>query len=340
MPTIFHEDESYYAKGEGGILKRAVYAASRVLITPDYPGHNAINASEILGRGVAQSILAAYYPSQDRTLGALAVNYGYAVGRDALPMSFASSGPTSRHTGSIGIRNLYSTVQTMNREHIRARIEEIGIIAGVRVSNPEYARYAAETLHHAGIPIVEITMTVPDATQVISHIAKSLPRMIVGGGTVLDAETARRCLDAGAKFLTSPGLVMEVVEAAIKHNVVVFPGALTPTEVIAAWKTGADFVKIFPCSQVGGPAYIRSLKVPFPDIPLIASGGVNQHSAANFILAGASVLGIGNELIPQEALQRKQEEQIQELSRRFLHIVKSTRAQIKSARNPHEDQLR
>lgn len=225
----------------------------------------------------------------------------------------------------------------MNREHIRARIEEVGIIPGVRVSNPEYARYAAETLYNARIPIVEITMTVPDATQVISHIAKNLPHMIVGGGTVLDAETALRCLDSGAKFLTSPGLVMEVVEVALRHDTVVFPGALSPTEVMAAWKAGVDFVKIFPCSQVGGPAYIRSLKVPLPQIPLIASGGVNQHSAASFILAGASALGIGQELIPQEALRRKQEEQIQELSRRFLHIVKSTRQAAVPARNSEQD---
>ena len=227
----------------------------------------------------------------------------------------------------------------MNREHIRARIEEIGIIPGVRVSNPDYARYAAETLHHAGIPIVEITMTVPEGTHVISDIAKTFPHMIVGGGTVLDKVTALRCLDAGAKFLTSPGLVMEVVETALEHNVVVFPGALTPSEVIAAWKTGADFVKVFPCASVGGHHYIRSLKVPLPQIPLIAAGGVNQHSAANFILAGASALGIGNELIPQEALQHKQQEQIQELSRRFLHIVKSARAEMASAKNAGEDQL-
>ena len=222
---------------------------------------------------------------------------------------------------------------------MRSRIEEIGIVPGVRVSDFGYACYAAETLHHAGIPIAEITMTVPDAPQVISHIAKTLPDMIVGAGTVLDRETALRCLDAGAKFLTSPGLVMEVVEVALEHNVVVFPGALTPTEVVAAWKTGVDFVKIFPCSQVGGPVYIRSLKVPLPQIRLIASGGVNQHSAASFVLAGASALGIGNELIPHEALRRKQAEQIEELSRRFLHIIRTVRQEIASMRNVGEDRV-
>ena len=222
-------------------------------------------------------------------------------------------------------------------EDVIRRIGEIGIIPVVRASSVEEANRAVEAICSGGIPVVEITMTVPNAPQVISHIAKSLPHMIVGGGTVLDSETALRCLDAGAKFLTSPGLVMEVVEVALKQGAVVFPGVLTATEVIAAWKAGVDFVKIFPCSQVGGPAYIRSLKVPLPQIPLIASGGVNQHSAASFISAGASALGIGQELIPQEALRRKQEEQILELSRRFLHIVKSAREAAVPARNSEQD---
>lgn len=216
----------------------------------------------------------------------------------------------------------------MNREHVRARIEEIGIIPSIRVSTADYARYAAETLHRHGIPIGEVTMTVPDAIGVVGHIAKILPDMIVGSGTVLDAETARKCVDAGAKFLTSPGLVPEVVEYALKQNVVVFPGALTPTEVIAAWKTGVDFVKIFPCVSVGNHHYIKALKVPLPQVRLIASGGVTQHSAASFIQAGACALGIGSELIPPDALRRHQEEQIQELSRRFLQIVKQTREQM------------
>src|SRR5271165_7168032 len=216
----------------------------------------------------------------------------------------------------------------MNRQHVRARIEEIGIIPSVRVSSPDYARYACEALHRHGVPIAEITLTIPGAVDVIAHVAKTLPHMVVGAGTVLDAETAGRCLDAGAKFLTSPGLIVEVVEFALQREVVVFPGALTPTEVIAAWKTGADFVKVFPCAPVGNHHYIRSLKVPFPQVRLIASGGVNQHTAASFIQAGAAALGIGNELIPREALQRRQEEQIQELARRFLQIVKQTREQM------------
>jgi 2-dehydro-3-deoxyphosphogluconate aldolase/(4S)-4-hydroxy-2-oxoglutarate aldolase len=219
----------------------------------------------------------------------------------------------------------------MKKAEVRARIEEIGIIPGIRVSTPERARFAAEMVNRAGIPIVEITMTVPRALDVISHLAKTLPEMAVGAGTVLDTETAWRCLDAGATFLTSTGLVPEVVDFALKHDLVVFPGAMTPTDVIAAWKTGADFVKIFPCGPMGGPAYIRSLKLPFPQVPMIATGGVNQRTAANFILAGATALGIGAELINPEALPVMKEEQIQELARRYVGMVKAARAQ-KSAR--------
>jgi 2-dehydro-3-deoxyphosphogluconate aldolase/(4S)-4-hydroxy-2-oxoglutarate aldolase len=214
----------------------------------------------------------------------------------------------------------------MNKVEVRSRIEEIGIVPAVRVTTAEHARFAAEAVNRSGIPIAEITMTVPNAIEVISHLAKSVPEMVVGAGTVLDIETAQRCLDAGAKFLTSPGLVMEVLEFAVKNDVVVFPGALTPTEVITAWKAGADFVKIFPCAQVGGASYIRALKVPLPQIPLVASGGVNQLTAANFIRAGATALGVGAELIPHEALRIRREEQIHELARRFLNIVKGARA--------------
>ena len=220
----------------------------------------------------------------------------------------------------------------MKKSEVRAIIEDVGIIPGVRVAVPDEARFAAEAVYHAGIPIAEITMTIPNAVEVISHLSRTLPDMVVGAGTILDAETAQRCLDAGAKFLTSPGLVMEVVEFAVKKDVVVFPGALTPTEVIAAWKAGADFVKIFPCAGIGGPVYLRSLKVPLPQVSLIASGGVNQLSAFNFILSGATALGIGSELMPHEALHRRNEEQIRELARRFIGMVKKARAQQEELR--------
>jgi 2-dehydro-3-deoxyphosphogluconate aldolase/(4S)-4-hydroxy-2-oxoglutarate aldolase len=218
----------------------------------------------------------------------------------------------------------------LTKAEVRARIEEIGILPAIRVSAPERARFAVEAVNRAGIPLAEITMTIPKAIDIIYQMAKLLPDMVIGAGTVLDTETARRCVDAGARFLSSPGFVPEVVEFALKNDAVVFPGALTPTEAITAWKAGSDFVKIFPCAQVGGYVYIRTLKVPLPQIKLIASGGVNQQTAFDFILAGASALGIGGQLIPPEALSKRKEAQVQELARRFLNMVKDARAQKES----------
>jgi 2-dehydro-3-deoxyphosphogluconate aldolase / (4S)-4-hydroxy-2-oxoglutarate aldolase len=215
----------------------------------------------------------------------------------------------------------------MNRQEIRTRIEETGIIPAIRISSAEGARFAAEAVAAAGIPIVELTMTVPGALDVIADLARHSPRVMVGAGTVLDLETARACVDAGAMFLTSPGLDLALVEFALKEGVVVFPGALTPTEILTAWRAGSDFVKVFPCAEVGGANYIRAVKAPFPQVPLIAAGGVNQKTAGEFILAGASALGIGADLIPPEAIRLRQADWICELAHRFSHIVKSSRAQ-------------
>ena len=213
----------------------------------------------------------------------------------------------------------------MERNAVRTRIEEIGIFPGIRVKAADQALYAAETLYHAGIPVAEITMTVPDAIEVIRKLAQSFPEMIVGAGTVLDKDTAERCLAAGATFLTSTGFVPEVIESALKRDIVAIPGALTPTEIIAAWKAGADFVKIYPTVPVGGDMYIRSLKVPLPQVKLIAAGGVNQQNAAKFIIAGASSIGVGVELLPRDAVQRRQDHRIHELARRFLGFVAEAR---------------
>jgi 2-dehydro-3-deoxyphosphogluconate aldolase/(4S)-4-hydroxy-2-oxoglutarate aldolase len=214
----------------------------------------------------------------------------------------------------------------MNRKEVRNKIEEIGILPSVRVSSRDLAQFAAETVYSAGIPIVEITMTTPGALELISDLARRFPDLAVGAGTILDDEMARRCVDAGARFLTSPGFVPEVVAYAKKVDVVVLPGALTPSEVIAAWKAGSDFVKIFPTGQVGGTQYLRALKVPLPQIPLIASGGVNQLTATDFILAGATAIGLGGELLPKEALHLRQADRIHELAGRFLAMVKDARA--------------
>jgi 2-dehydro-3-deoxyphosphogluconate aldolase / (4S)-4-hydroxy-2-oxoglutarate aldolase len=213
----------------------------------------------------------------------------------------------------------------MTREAVRTRIQEIGVIPAIRVSSAEDALLAAEAVTGAGIPIVEVTMTVPGAVEVIASLVKSHPGLIVGAGTVWDIETAGRCLDAGAMFLTSTGLDLDVVRFAHERDTVVFPGALTPTEVMAAWKAGADFVKIFPCSHLGGPAYIKTLKQPFPKVPLIAAGGVNQQNVFEFILAGAAAVGVGGHLIPKKAIQLRQPHRIHELASRFLSAVNAAR---------------
>ena len=214
----------------------------------------------------------------------------------------------------------------MNRKAVRTLIQEIGILPSVRVNAPELAQFAAETVFAAGIPVVEITLTVPLALKLVNDLAKRYPDMAIGVGTVLEEESARRAVDAGARFLTSPGFVPEVVAYANKADVVVFPGALTPTEIIAAWKAGSDFVKIFPTTPVGGVQYVRALKVPLPQIPLIVTGGVNQLTALDFIVAGASAIGVGGELLPVEALTFRQENRIHELARRFIAMVKEGRS--------------
>ena len=214
----------------------------------------------------------------------------------------------------------------MEKHEVCAKIQEIGIVPAVRTSSREDALFAAEVVANGGIPIVEITMTVPGAIEVISHLVQNLPHVIVGAGTVLDLETARLCVDAGVRFLTCPGLDLDIVKFAAHHNLTMMAGALTPTEIVTAWKSGSDFIKVFPCAQVGGDSYIRALKGPFPKIPLIAAGGVNQQTAANFILAGAVALGIGRELIPSEAVQKRQESRIRELAHRFLNFVRSARS--------------
>ena len=218
----------------------------------------------------------------------------------------------------------------MDRQEVRRRIEEVGIIPAVRVSSTEDALFAAEAVSRGGIPIVEVTLTVPEADKVISHLIQNAPDVIVGAGGVSDITTARRCLDAGAEFLTSDGFDPEIVNFALKENTVVIPGTLTPSEVMRAWKLGPDFVKVVPCAQVGGERYIRSLKAMFPNVPLIAAGGVNQQTASGFILAGAMALGIGAELIPREAIRMRQPDRIAELARRFCGFVSSARRQAGS----------
>lgn len=219
-------------------------------------------------------------------------------------------------------------MQRMRKEEVRSRILEIGIVPVIRASSAAEGRFAAEAVSRGGLPIVEITMTVPGAVELIAELVRDLREVLVGAGTVLDADMARRCLDAGAAFLVSPGLDLETVKLAAKENIVMIAGALTPTEIMTAWKAGSDFVKIFPCGQVGGPAYIKALKGPLPQVPLIPTGGVNLETAADFISAGAAALGVGGELIKKDAVQARRADVLEDLARKFVRVVREARHQV------------
>jgi 2-dehydro-3-deoxyphosphogluconate aldolase/(4S)-4-hydroxy-2-oxoglutarate aldolase len=220
----------------------------------------------------------------------------------------------------------------MDKQKVRERILEIGIVPVVRASSAGEACIAAEAVCQGGIPVVEITMTVPGAVELIRELVKNCgSEVLIGAGTVLNAEAARRCRDAGAQFLVSPGLNLQTVAFATQEKILIMAGALTPTEVMAAWDAGADFVKVFPCGQVGGAKYIKALKGPFPQIPFIPTGGVNLNTAAEFLEAGSVALGIGGELVQADALKANKTEIIVENARKFLAIVQHTRAQMTSS---------
>ncbi len=196
----------------------------------------------------------------------------------------------------------------------------------VRASSAKQAMLAAEAVCAGGIPIVEVTMTVPGAIEVIAELSKNMgSEVLIGAGTVLDAATAQRCIDAGAEFVVSPGFDLETVRSVNRAGKLMMAGALTPSEVIAAWKAGSDFVKIFPCGAVGGAKYIKALKGPLPQIPMIPTGGVNLTTAADFILAGAAALGIGGELVSASALESGDLAPIIEAARGFVSIVRNAR---------------
>jgi len=220
----------------------------------------------------------------------------------------------------------------LEKQKVRRRIEEIGIVPVVRASSSREACVAAEAVCKGGIPIVEITMTVPGAIGVIRELSKSCGHeVLIGAGTVLNADDARRCLDAGAEFLVSPGFNRATVEFAARESKLILAGALTPTEIIEAWTAGSDLVKVFPCGQVGGAKYIKALKGPLPQVPLVPTGGVNLSTAAEFIEAGAAALGIGGELVQVEALRSNKPELIVETARKFLEIVATTRVKLSDA---------
>jgi 2-dehydro-3-deoxyphosphogluconate aldolase/(4S)-4-hydroxy-2-oxoglutarate aldolase len=196
----------------------------------------------------------------------------------------------------------------------------------IRASSAEQAMSAIDAVCNGGISVLEVTMTVPGANKVIEDVRKTMgDDVLVGAGTVLNTEAARKSLDAGAQFLVSPGFDEPTIAFAQSKNVLMVAGALTPTEVISAWSAGADFIKIFPCSAVGGASYIKALKGPLPQIPLIPTGGVNLKTAADFIKAGSEALGIGGELILASALKAGTPQVISDLARQYLAIIQEAR---------------
>jgi 2-dehydro-3-deoxyphosphogluconate aldolase/(4S)-4-hydroxy-2-oxoglutarate aldolase len=219
----------------------------------------------------------------------------------------------------------YPIAATLTREEVCACIEDTGVLPNVITASIEDALFVANALLVAGIPAIEISMNAAEALEIVSHLVKHAPMMIVGGGSVRNAEMAGKCIDAGAKFVATDGLVTGGVERAAKNKTAIIAGGLTLTEVISAWDTGADFVKVVPCYAVGGPSYIQTLKDSIPQARLIAAGGVNQLTALNYIKAGATALGVGIELIPTEAIALRQSRRIQELARRFLTAVDTGR---------------
>ena len=214
-----------------------------------------------------------------------------------------------------------------NREKSLNIIRDVGLVPIVRTAFPEDALRAAEAIIAGNIGIAEITMTVPNAIQVMEQVTERYgDRVLLGAGTILDAESCRAALLAGAQFIVTPSLNLQVIEMARRYSKPCFPGALTPTEVVTAWQAGADMVKIFPCGPVGGPQYIKALKGPFPQIEFIPTGGVNLETTPQFISAGASAVAVGSELVDLKALREGKLEVITTRARQFLEAVRSGRA--------------
>jgi 2-dehydro-3-deoxyphosphogluconate aldolase/(4S)-4-hydroxy-2-oxoglutarate aldolase len=215
----------------------------------------------------------------------------------------------------------------MNAKEILAIITDAAIIPIVRTSTAEQAIAAVEAIYDGGARAAEITMTVPGAVRALEKVADRFgDKMLLGSGTVLDAETARICILAGAEFLVCPSLRIATIEMAKRYSKVVCPGALTPTEVLAAWEAGADAVKIFPCGNVGGAKYIKALKGPFPQIEMVPTGGVNLETVCDFIKAGACAVGVGSELVDGKILQEGRYDVITERARQFVAAIVKARA--------------
>lgn len=214
----------------------------------------------------------------------------------------------------------------MKRDAILSAILEIGIVPVVRTETAEGAIRAIEAVHRGGIHVAEITMTVPGAIRALEKVADKFgDQIVLGAGTVLDPETARACILAGAEFLVTPNLNPATIEMAKRYSKIITPGALTPTEVVTAWQAGADAVKIFPCSAVGGAKYIKALRAPFPQIEMIPTGGVNLETVGDFVRAGACAVAVGAELIDGANIRAGNYDVFEERARQFLDAIRKAR---------------
>jgi 2-dehydro-3-deoxyphosphogluconate aldolase / (4S)-4-hydroxy-2-oxoglutarate aldolase len=222
---------------------------------------------------------------------------------------------------------LESRGETMNKSQVVQQIKDIGVIPVVRATSADEAMRAIDAIREGGVSVLEITMTVPGAIGVIEQVAKTYGSdVLVGAGTVLDAETARACILSGAQFVVSPALNLETIACCRRYGIAIMPGALTPTEVVQAWTAGADFVKVFPAGALGGASYLKALKAPLPQIELVPTGGVSLKTAADFIKAGASALGVGADLVDLKAIRDGQASLITERARQFVKLVKDARS--------------
>lgn len=216
----------------------------------------------------------------------------------------------------------------MTKNEVRQRILDVGILPVIRAESSAKAMQAAEAVCNGGITIVEITMTVPDAVQVLRQLTKNTKsRLLAGAGTVTRADQVEQCVEAGAEFIISPGFNAKVVARAKELGKLVIAGALTPTEVMEAQEAGSDFIKIFPCGSVGGAKYVKALKGPFPNVAMIPTGGVNLENAADFLRAGADALGIGGELVSAAALRVGDLHVITAAAQKYVNIVRQNRLQ-------------
>lgn len=220
----------------------------------------------------------------------------------------------------------------MKKETTLSAMREIGIVPVVRTPSAESAFKAIEAIYEGGIRSAEVTMTVPGAVKVLEKLADRFgDKMVLGAGTVLDPETCRICMLAGAEFFVTPSLDVRTIEMAQRYSKPICPGALTPTEVLKAWQAGADFVKVFPCDNVGGAKYIKALKGPFPHIEMIPTGGVSLTTAGDFLKAGASAVAVGGELVDAKTIKAGTYEVFTERAKQFLEVVSKARAELAAA---------